>query len=1412
MKTVATMVAIALLLLAGPFAGPALAQPGVAPAVEGPLALDLDQMTPRMVTAAGPDSITVTGTLRNTGDRPVDGLAIRLQRGDPLRNEGELRDALEGDARTDAVSPDFVDLPGALAPGERRPVRLTVPLRGEPGTGLGIVRRRGLRAARQRQRGARGRCPGPAGGRADAAPGAVGAARPLDGRTTGVVEPEPARANPVTLLYPVVDAPRRLATVPGEQALLSDDVLADSFAPGGRLDGLVAALATSAPVGSRLREAVCLVVDPDLVQTAAAMRTGYLVRGKDGSTTPGRGAEAAGRWLDVLTATARGGCVLALPFADADLVALTRADLDGAVRNAVTGGREITAATLGTSVLPGVTWPIEGILDGATLAQVVAAGNDALVLSAEGVDRSRGSRTAGVLPIADGGRPQLGVLTDPLLTLAATGPVPAPATGGDTTGGQVATTTAPAGTPVPLSTQDLIGALAFRTQTDAPVDGPIVVAPPHQWAAEGTGARELLAATEQLVDSGRLEPRGLGEVISGGVGRTMAARAPAYPVRAGSREIPSAVTDVVRTTTADVADLRSAVTDEGAVGVAPEAVFGPLVQGLVRPTSSAWRGRPALAAQAATDSADRITELRSGVRVLEPPSPYSLGTTDAPLLFTVANALPVPVRVRVELSTTAGLRVAPVPEQRVPPLGRIQVRASAEVTRSGQFTVDAAVRTPAGGLLGPPSRLKVRSTAYGTITVWLTGTAAVLLVVLAARRVLRRIRGEPGRHAVPGTPDPPVPDGPPDQAVPPTTADPAVAPDPGPGGPPDHPAAGGPPPAPGPRRPPGPPGPAPAQPPGTPRDRAPRPPRPGSPPAGDRHRRRTDGPAPGRRRVRCRPTPVRHDAAAGHALRPFREVAGPDERAHRRREPGQPHHRLHAPARHRGGARARDRQRLLHGRQHAAQHRLRAAARRRPHQRDDPAAGPRPGRGRRRRRDLHPPPAHRGRHRLLLATLAAMLAAPLLTRLYLGGQTTSTANPDLATAFALLLLPQIFFYGLGSLLGALLNSRGVFGPFAWAPVLNNVVVLVVLGAFTLMPGEISLDPVRLGEPKLLVIGLGTTLGIVMQALVLIPAVRRTGFRYRPVWGWDPRLTSAGGLALWVVAYVLVGQVGYIVTTRVASSAAAGSVAIYTNAWLLLQVPYGVLGVSLLTALMPRMSRAAAAGRIDEVVADLSLGSRLSALALVPVSVLLTLFGTEVGVALFALRQANLDGAVRLGTALAVSAFGLLPFAVVMLQLRVFYALTDSRTPTLIQLVVVGVKVPLLLACPAFLPPEQVVLGLAAANGASFVVGAVIGQVLLHRRLGRLGTGRIIGTIARTTAAALAGGLVALGAVSALRAGPLAQLTPVAAAWATLGVTLVVMTPIVLVAMRLLRVHELDPLWARLGRLADRRKAGRRPPR
>jgi putative peptidoglycan lipid II flippase len=430
---------------------------------------------------------------------------------------------------------------------------------------------------------------------------------------------------------------------------------------------------------------------------------------------------------------------------------------------------------------------------------------------------------------------------------------------------------------------------------------------------------------------------------------------------------------------------------------------------------------------------------------------------------------------------------------------------------------------------------------------------------------------------------------------------------------------------------------------------------------------------------------------------------------------------------------------------------------------------------------------------LLAITGLAMLAAPLLTSLYTGG---ATETAGLATALAYLLLPQIFFYGIGAILGAVLNSRGAFGPFAWAPVLNNVVVLLVLGAYLFVPADL----------RLTLLGAGTTLGIVVQTVVLLPAMRRAGFRYRPVWSWDPRLRTAGRLAGWAVLYAFIGFVGYLVTIRIAAESGTGGVVVYTNAWLLLQVPYGVLGVSLLTALMPRMSRAAAAGRTDDVVADLSLGSRLAAMFLVPVSVVITVFGPEIGTALFGLRSANLDGAQLLGTALSVSAFGLFPYAVTLLQMRVFYAMTDSRTPTLVQLFTVVVKLVLMVACPLLLEPRQVVLGLAVANSASFVAGAVLGQLILRRRLGRLPTGKILSTAGRTLVAAVVGALAARGVLALLDTEPMRALSAVSRAWTSVFLAAVLGGPLIVLAMRVLRVREVEPLLRRIDRVTDRLRA------
>ena len=252
-----------------------------------------------------------------------------------------------------------------------------------------------------------------------------------------------------------------------------------------------------------------------------------------------------------------------------------------------------------------------------------------------------------------------------------------------------------------------------------------------------------------MLEAGLLTPRPLADVLSAGPPAAAAARSVSYPLRASGREVAGAVADSVRATGAEIADLRSAAVPDSGVGLSPDDVlhrWPGACSGRCRRPGGGARRRPCAAAAA---SARRIAELRGTVRVLEPPSPYALGTSDAPLLVTIGNGLPFTVRVRLEIASTSGLRVAPIEMQQVPPLGRRQARVSAQVTRSGQFTVQAAVRSPDGELLGPPSRLRVRSTAYGTITVWLTASAGVLLVVLAVRRVLRRVRIEPPPHTGP---------------------------------------------------------------------------------------------------------------------------------------------------------------------------------------------------------------------------------------------------------------------------------------------------------------------------------------------------------------------------------------------------------------------------------------------------------------------------------------------------------------------------------------------------------------------------------------------------------------------------------------------------------------------------------------
>lgn len=433
------------------------------------------------------------------------------------------------------------------------------------------------------------------------------------------------------------------------------------------------------------------------------------------------------------------------------------------------------------------------------------------------------------------------------------------------------------------------------------------------------------------------------------------------------------------------------------------------------------------------------------------------------------------------------------------------------------------------------------------------------------------------------------------------------------------------------------------------------------------------------------------------------------------------------------------------------------------------------------------------------ATALAVLAAPLLTALYVGG---GSPKAHLTTLWAWLLLPEIFFYGMGALFGAILNTRGVFGPPMWAPILNNTVVIATAGAFFALPGPATLNPNTITGAQVLVLGAGTTLGIVAQALVLVPYLRRVGFRWRFRLDLrNSRLGEAGTLALWVIGYVAVSQVGYVVQTRIANGVdlAGHSYAVFTNASLLFQMPYGILGVSLLTALMPRMSRAAARGDTGGVIHDLSLGSRLSTVALLPVTALMIVLGPALGTVIFSLGRAG-EGGRQVGVVLAMSAFGLVPFAITMLQLRVFYAMKDARTPTMINIGMVAIKVVLSLLVAVLLGPAELVAGLAVVTSVSFVAGSVIGEFALRRRFGVPDTPRVLRTLARVAAAATLAvgiGFIARAVVAATFG------VGVAGSAAALAVCTTVMIAVVLMASLALRVSEISEMVGTVRRRASR---------
>ncbi len=388
---------------------------------------------------------------------------------------------------------------------------------------------------------------------------------------------------------------------------------------------------------------------------------------------------------------------------------------------------------------------------------------------------------------------------------------------------------------------------------------------------------------------------------------------------------------------------------------------------------------------------------------------------------------------------------------------------------------------------------------------------------------------------------------------------------------------------------------------------------------------------------------------------------------------------------------------------------------------------------------------------LLGLSAVAVFGAPLIVQL-LARQFT---KPDAAAVYhqAIVLtryvMPTILFYGVFNVMGQVLNARERFGAMMWTPILNNVVVIFTFALYVLVAGKHqTAATITPAETRLL--GLGTTLGIVVQCLAMLPYLRAAGVRLRPRFDWrGAGLGKTASLAKWTVLFVLANQAGFSIVSQLATAAnlhaarqhvTGVGLTAYTMAQSIWMLPQTVITVSIMTATLPRMSRAAADGDLDAVRADVSYGLRITAVAIVPAAFAFLALGKDISAVLYAARGAG--DTAGLGYMLMAFGLGLIPFSAQYVVLRAFYAFEDTRTAFFNTVWIAGFNILLSVACYYLLPVRWAVVGMAAAYGVAYLVGVLVAAARLRRRLGGLDGRHVARTYARLT---VAGAIAAAGA-------------------------------------------------------------------
>ncbi len=367
---------------------------------------------------------------------------------------------------------------------------------------------------------------------------------------------------------------------------------------------------------------------------------------------------------------------------------------------------------------------------------------------------------------------------------------------------------------------------------------------------------------------------------------------------------------------------------------------------------------------------------------------------------------------------------------------------------------------------------------------------------------------------------------------------------------------------------------------------------------------------------------------------------------------------------------------------------------------------------------------------IFLAVAAiATVAAPAIVWVYTvaGRGSIDAEGVALATAFAYWCLPQVFFYALYALTGEVLNARGVFGPYAWAPVANNLVMIAVLVVFGAVFGNVAgLAPVEWTPGMVALLAGGATLGIATQAIMLLVVWRRAGVRFRPDFHWrGAGLGESGRLATWTFGMILVTQVAGIVETNVAWTATgSASVAVMGIAWLIFMLPHSIVTVSIAMPYFTRMSGHAAAGDLRAIGVDLASALRV---------VLLLLTFSAVGLAVLGMPFATLfsrsaEGAGALTLVLWAFLVGLVPFSALHVVQRGYYALGDTRTPFLLQLGQSILFVAASLAILVWVAAPWRAVALALAMSIAGTLQTVASTAIMRARIPGMRLGRVLGQL------------------------------------------------------------------------------------